>query len=152
MQSLLSQLKDKKLKEIHTLDYSNGKYSNAKIISAENSLVNFTSNGVEHFVPMHLIAGLEIWGEDFDSKLIADKENSEKNDGDNNESSSMMNLFNPLVGKAKVDFNTLAEQLNDVSNAEVIGLNEGIVVMSTRDTVYVVTLSCISDVSNIKRM
>ncbi|CAN7518392.1 hypothetical protein LJR153_003677 [Paenibacillus sp. LjRoot153] len=115
-------------------------------------MVNFTSNGVEHFVPMHLIAGLEIWGEDFDSKLIADKENSEKNDGDNNESSSMMNLFNPLVGKAKVDFNTLAEQLNDVSNAEVIGLNEGIVVMSTRDTVYVVTLSCISDVSNIKRM
>lgn len=101
---------------------------------------------------MHLIAGLEIWGEDFDSKLITGKENSDNNDKDNNEGSSMMNLFNPLVGKAKVDFNTLAEQLNDVSNAEVIGLNDGIVIMSTRDTVYVVALSCISDVSNIKRM
>ncbi|MGG1552779.1 hypothetical protein [Paenibacillus ferrarius] len=147
MQNLLVQLKSIKLKELHSLNYSASKYSNVDIISAENGLVNFVSNGVEHFVPIHLIAGLEVWAGDYDSKFL----NNESNDSDNSESSGMHSLFTSLAGKAKVDFSTLAEQLTDVSNAEVVGLNEEIVVLSTRDIVYAVSLSCISEISNIKK-
>ncbi|MDR6552412.1 hypothetical protein [Paenibacillus qinlingensis] len=146
MQNLISQLKNIKLKELHTLDYSTSKYSNVEIISAENGILNFTSNGVEHFVPMHLIAGVEVWSGDYDSKILTETDNS-----DSGESSGMVGLFNSLVGKAKIDFSTLAEQLNDISNAAVIGLNEEIVVLSTRDTVYAVALRCISEVSNVKK-
>lgn len=147
MHNLLNQLKNIKLKELHSLNYSASKYSNVGIISAENGLVNFVSNGVEHFVPIHLIAGVEVWSGDYNSKLL----DNESNDSDNSESSGMISLFTSLAGKAKVDFSTLAEQLTDVSNAAVIGLNEEIVVLSTRDIVYAVSLSCISEISNIKK-
>ncbi|MFC5448622.1 hypothetical protein [Paenibacillus aestuarii] len=138
------------MKELHTLDVSNGKYTNVRIKAAENFILNFVSNGVDHFVPIHLIAGVEIWAGEYDKKWIESIEKSDDKQTDNCESSPLKGFFSPLVGKSQVDFNTLAEQLNDVMNAAVIGLNESLVVLSTRDIVFVVALSSISDVSNIK--
>jgi len=140
------------VKELHTLDYSNGKYSNVKIKSADNRILNFVSNNVEHFVPVPLIAGVELWAEDYDKRCMEQKVKSDEKQTDNVQSSPLMGLFSPLVGKSKVDFNTLAEQLNDVMNAAVLALNESLVVLSTRDIVFVVALNSISDVSNIKNI
>ncbi|WNR42503.1 hypothetical protein [Paenibacillus roseipurpureus] len=149
MEQLLHHLKGRKLKDLYTLDYEDGKYSNAKIISVEDHLLKFANNGEERYVPTHLIVGLEMEEEDFDRDCL--KEYADHHESECCETSGWIKLLEPLVDKAKINFNTLAEQLHDIEHAAIIGLYDGIVVLSKKDAVYAVALCSLSEVSHIKK-
>jgi hypothetical protein len=150
MQSFLSQLAGKTVKELHTLDNSNGKFSSAEIVSAENYILHFISNGQKHYIPVHLLVGIELWSDDAaDLKLSSSDKDSENSGSSCCEESIMRSFLQPLAGGSKIDFDTLSEQLNDVTGAAVSAVVKGLALLTTRDIAYVVALNGISDISNI---
>lgn len=150
LETVLQQLINHTVKEIHTIDTSRGKFTDAFIYSADNHILSFRSYGEVHYIPIPFIVGIEIWPDEFsennDSPQWEDERNKELSAIN---SDPMSNFFTSLLGST-IDFDTLAEQLNDVTDVTVAKVHGGLGYLTGARVHHIVRLLFVSDVSNIR--